>query len=58
MSLPQTLYDIKYIKQITSYLTSSYGVLGALHYFGLWKKKLGYFEEKSRFLGAHFKPHF
>lgn len=35
MSLPQTLYDIKYVKQIISHLTSLYGVLGALNYSGL-----------------------
>lgn len=35
MSLPQTLYDIKYVKQMTSYLTSPCGVLGALNYSGL-----------------------
>lgn len=35
MSLRQTLYDIKYVKQMTSYLAFHHGVLGALNYSGL-----------------------
>lgn len=54
MSLPQTLYDIKYVKQMSSYLTFPYGVLGALNYSSLWGKKMGSFEEKSGFLGGGF----
>lgn len=51
MSLPQTLYDIKYVKQMSSYLTFPYGVLGALNYSGLWKKKWGLLRKSQNFWG-------